>query len=173
MRQTPFLLGTRISMGVSCEALASQVAVIPAKAGIHSANFLKCAIYGLDSRFRGNDLRIERNPIRNDTSTCLSFHAQRDHWIDARGPPRRQVASKQSHDEEQQRDRGHGRQVVRRKPKKHASDEPAGGKRARNSERYPKQSKRQRFSQYGPKNGRRLRAERHANTDFGVRRVTA
>jgi hypothetical protein len=38
--------------------------VIPAKAGIHSANFLKCAVYGLDSRFRGNDLRTERDPFQ-------------------------------------------------------------------------------------------------------------
>jgi type II secretory pathway pseudopilin PulG len=31
--------------------------VIPAKAGIYSANRPKCAVYGLDSRFRGNDVR--------------------------------------------------------------------------------------------------------------------
>jgi len=44
-------------------------AVIPAKAGIHSANLWKCAVAGLDSRFRGNDRRLELIPIPNDTST--------------------------------------------------------------------------------------------------------
>jgi hypothetical protein len=43
-----------------CETWATQVAVIPAKAGIHSAGFRKCALDGLDSRFRGNDWRFER-----------------------------------------------------------------------------------------------------------------
>ena len=50
--------------------------VIPAKAGIYSANPWKCAVVGLDSRFRGNDQgfrgndrRIERIPIPNDTRT--------------------------------------------------------------------------------------------------------
>jgi hypothetical protein len=45
------------------------VAVIPAKAGIHSANLRKCAVEGLDSRFRRNDQRFERDPIPNDTNT--------------------------------------------------------------------------------------------------------
>jgi hypothetical protein len=43
--------------------------VIPAKAGIYSANLWKCAVVGLDSRFRGNDRRLEWIPIPNDTST--------------------------------------------------------------------------------------------------------
>jgi len=43
-------------------------AVIPAKAGIHSTNLRKCAVEGLDSRFRGNDWRFERDPIPNDTT---------------------------------------------------------------------------------------------------------
>jgi len=43
--------------------------VIPAKAGIYSANLWKCAVVALDSRFRGNDRRIEWIPIPNDTST--------------------------------------------------------------------------------------------------------
>jgi hypothetical protein len=34
---------------------ALETPVIPAKAGIHSANLGKCAANGLDSRFRGND----------------------------------------------------------------------------------------------------------------------
>ena len=50
-------------------------AVIPAKAGIHSINLWKCAVGGLDSRFRGNDRRLEWIPIPNDTSTfgCSTF----------------------------------------------------------------------------------------------------
>jgi len=54
---------------VICETWALQAAVIPAKAGIHSANLQKSAVDGLDSRFRGNDRRFERDPIPNDTTT--------------------------------------------------------------------------------------------------------
>jgi hypothetical protein len=44
----------------------------PAMAGgIYSANLWKCAVVGLDSRFRGNDPRLEWIPIPNDTSACL------------------------------------------------------------------------------------------------------
>jgi hypothetical protein len=49
--------------------------VIPAKARIYSANLWKCAVVGLDSRFRGNDRGLcgnhrglERIPIPNDPS---------------------------------------------------------------------------------------------------------
>ena len=59
----------RVCIAVSCETWALEVAVIPAKAGIHSANVWKCAVDGLDSRFRGNDRRFERDPIQKDTST--------------------------------------------------------------------------------------------------------
>jgi hypothetical protein len=51
------------------ETRAFEVAVIPAKAGIHSANLRKCAIHGLDSRFRGNDRRFEGDLIPNDANT--------------------------------------------------------------------------------------------------------
>ena len=51
------------------ETRALQAAVIPAKAGIHSANLQKCAVHGLDSRFRGNDRRFARDDIPNDTTT--------------------------------------------------------------------------------------------------------
>jgi hypothetical protein len=57
--------------GVICEAWALQAAVIPAKAGIYPANLRKCAVDGLDSRFRGNDRRFEGDPIPNDTNTAL------------------------------------------------------------------------------------------------------
>jgi hypothetical protein len=43
---------------VICETWALQAAFIPAKAGIYSANLRKCAVDGLDSRFRGNDRRF-------------------------------------------------------------------------------------------------------------------
>ena len=54
-----------------------QVAVIPAKAGIHSANLRESAVQGLDSRpsassgqaFRGNDWCLEAGPGPNDTIT--------------------------------------------------------------------------------------------------------
>jgi|GEM_PF-1098349 hypothetical protein len=45
-----------------------HTAVIPAKAGIHSPNPRKCAVDGLDSRFRGNDRRFETGPVPNDTN---------------------------------------------------------------------------------------------------------
>jgi hypothetical protein len=45
--------------------------VIPAKAGIYSANLWKCAVVGLDSRSRGNDRRLEWIPIPDDTGTLL------------------------------------------------------------------------------------------------------
>ena len=42
----------------------------PAMAGgIYSANLWKCAVVGLDSRFRGNDWRLEWIPIPIGTST--------------------------------------------------------------------------------------------------------
>ena len=42
----------------------------PAMAGgIYSANLWKCAVVGLDSRFRGNHRGLERIPIPNDTTT--------------------------------------------------------------------------------------------------------
>jgi len=44
--------------------------VIPAKAGIYSASLWKCAVVGLDSRFRGNDRWLEWFPIPNDPRTC-------------------------------------------------------------------------------------------------------
>jgi hypothetical protein len=45
-------------------ARAPHAAVIPAKAGIHSANLWKFAVVGLDSRFRGNDGWLELSPFQ-------------------------------------------------------------------------------------------------------------
>jgi hypothetical protein len=61
--------GAKSGYWCRCEAWASQAAVIPEKAGIHSANPRKAPVVGLDSRFRGNDRRFERGPIPNDTTT--------------------------------------------------------------------------------------------------------
>jgi hypothetical protein len=58
-----------LSNGVICRTWALEAAVIPAKAGIYSANLWKCAVIGLDSRFRGNDRRPEWIHILNDTTT--------------------------------------------------------------------------------------------------------
>ena len=46
-----------------------QAAVISAKAGTHSANLRKCAVHGLDSRFRGNDRHFVWDDTSNDTTT--------------------------------------------------------------------------------------------------------
>ena len=43
--------------------------VIPAKAGIHAANLWRCAVYRLDSRFRGNDWCFEMDATPIDTDT--------------------------------------------------------------------------------------------------------
>jgi hypothetical protein len=45
--------------GVICETWVLLVTVIPAKAGIHSANFRKGPVDRLDSRFCGNDCDFE------------------------------------------------------------------------------------------------------------------
>ena len=58
--------------GVICETGALPATVIPAQAGIYSANHWKSAAEGLDSRFRGNDHGFEGDLIPNDTSTRCS-----------------------------------------------------------------------------------------------------
>ncbi len=91
--------------GVICEAGALPGAVIPAKAGIHSASHWKCAADGLDSRLRGNDRCFERGPIPNDTTTrprVVSESCVDEHQVSGRGivgrpsllsiPPRNVVA---------------------------------------------------------------------------------
>ena len=55
--------------GVICETRALEAAVIPAKAGIQSVDIAFPEACGVDSRFRGNDLPIERDPLPNDTTT--------------------------------------------------------------------------------------------------------
>ncbi len=57
--------------GVVREIWALQVAVIPVKPRIHSANFRKCAVNGLDSRFRGNDRCFVMDAIPNVTLTGM------------------------------------------------------------------------------------------------------
>ena len=68
-----------------------QAAAIHAKAGIYSANLRKCAVDGLDSRFRGNDRRFEGDPIPNDTNTRVAYRNVRqwrlsehlERWVDS------------------------------------------------------------------------------------------
>ena len=67
-KPTKTVAGRRRRTGVICETWALEAAVIPAKAGIYSANLPKCAVDGLDSRFRGNGRRFEKDPIPNDTT---------------------------------------------------------------------------------------------------------
>jgi hypothetical protein len=55
--------------GVICDPLALPCAVIPAKAGIHSASYWNCTADRMHSRLRGNDQCIERGSIPNDTTT--------------------------------------------------------------------------------------------------------
>jgi hypothetical protein len=78
-RRETFCRGTAVIR----ETRALEVAVIPAKAGIHSANLRKCAIHGLDSRFRGNDRRFEGDPIPNDTNTAARVTAiqSEEHYV--------------------------------------------------------------------------------------------
>jgi len=62
-----------------------QGAVIPAKAGIHSANPRKSAVCGLDSRFRGNDWCLAGYVIANDASEpagCLTLAEGSDNFSD-------------------------------------------------------------------------------------------
>jgi hypothetical protein len=54
---------------IICKTGKLQSAVIPAKAGIHFADLLKRVVYGLDSRFRGNDRCFSRGPVPNGTNT--------------------------------------------------------------------------------------------------------
>jgi len=68
VKHKTFHLANALEYGYWCHLRAL---VIPAKAGIHSANLWKCAVVGLDSRFRGNDRRLEWIPIPNDTGTRL------------------------------------------------------------------------------------------------------
>ena len=52
-------------------------AVIPAKAGIHTANLRKCAVGGLGSRFRGNDfLHRPTRKINFPLMTSIPFFGQ-------------------------------------------------------------------------------------------------
>ena len=60
-------IGDPPGTGVICETWALQVTVIPAKAGIHSASLRKCAVYELDSRFRGNDQRFANLALQCST----------------------------------------------------------------------------------------------------------
>jgi hypothetical protein len=62
-----------VGAGVIWNGIPYEPPVIPAKAGIHWANPWKCADYGLDSRFRGNDDGLERPFLANGTTTRPSM----------------------------------------------------------------------------------------------------
>ena len=65
--------------GVICEMPAPHGFLIPAKAGIHSANLGNWAPCILDSRLRGNDRWFVREVIPNDpTSTSLNLLQPRE-----------------------------------------------------------------------------------------------
>jgi hypothetical protein len=66
---------TPLGRGVIWNRIPYPTPVIPAKAGIHSANTQKCTIHALDSRLRGNDCGLERPSLANDTAThpCASM----------------------------------------------------------------------------------------------------
>jgi hypothetical protein len=51
---------TRFSQGRDSPLCSVASHIIPAKAEIRFAKPLKCAVYGLDSRFRGNDVCFTR-----------------------------------------------------------------------------------------------------------------
>ena len=59
----------RAGSGVIWNGIPFHTQVIPAKAGIHSQNLRRCAVYGVDSRFRGNDCGFECACLSNGTST--------------------------------------------------------------------------------------------------------
>jgi hypothetical protein len=65
----------KTQMGYWCHLreLGALDAVIPAKAGIHLASLRKCAVDGLDSRFRGNDWRFESDPMPNDANARIGI----------------------------------------------------------------------------------------------------
>jgi hypothetical protein len=65
---TDLALEVAKASGIGAKTWALQVAVIPAKAGIHPTNLRESAVDGLDSRFRGNDC-FGRDTLPNDTNT--------------------------------------------------------------------------------------------------------
>ena len=58
---------------VICETGELQLAVIPAKAGIQSVNRVSPQPCRVGSRLRGNDWRIDRDPIPNDSEASRAF----------------------------------------------------------------------------------------------------
>ena len=54
--------------GVIWNIIPYETPVIPAKAGIQSVDSAFPKVYGVDSRFRGNDCGLERPCLANDTT---------------------------------------------------------------------------------------------------------
>ncbi len=64
------MLQNKSNGGVVRNGIPYETTVIPAKAGIHTASLGKSAVYGLDSRFRGNDCHLRRLRPASDTITA-------------------------------------------------------------------------------------------------------
>jgi hypothetical protein len=59
----------KTSWGFTRDGMPFETLVIPAKAGIQSANSTFPKVCGIDSRFRGNDCESQRPSLASDTST--------------------------------------------------------------------------------------------------------
>jgi hypothetical protein len=60
--------GEHAGVSVIWDGIAFDTPVIPAKAGIHSMDSAFPKVCGVDSGFRGNDCRLQRPCLANDTS---------------------------------------------------------------------------------------------------------
>ena len=59
----------RLGAGVIWNGIPFETLVIPAKAGIEPVDSAFPKLWGVDSRFRGNEYPWERRRVANDTST--------------------------------------------------------------------------------------------------------
>jgi hypothetical protein len=60
-----------------------ETPVIPAKAGIHSPEGVFPNLYGIDSRFRGNDCDLQRSYLANDTGILRGPSIRRESELHA------------------------------------------------------------------------------------------
>ena len=71
----------RRGTGVICETWALEAAVIPAKAGIYSANLRKCAVDGLDSsRHGGTAMTGVSKGIPSQMTPTPMLSVRREAW---------------------------------------------------------------------------------------------
>ena len=69
-RAVPSRAACQSGIGGIWNGIRFEIAVIPAKAGIQSVDGAFPTVYGVDSRFRGNDCGLERPCSANDTTTA-------------------------------------------------------------------------------------------------------